>query len=81
VKDRYGNDLTTTSEAARDAYVAGVDHILAATWGARDAFEAAIEADRISHWPISAVAGPPCTMAIWRWPVRRSTGRLSSQQA
>jgi hypothetical protein len=45
VKDRYGNDLTTTSEAARDAYVAGVDHILAATWGARDAFEAAIEAD------------------------------------
>jgi hypothetical protein len=37
MQDRYGNDLTTASDAARDAYVAGVDHILAATWGARGA--------------------------------------------
>jgi tetratricopeptide (TPR) repeat protein len=45
MQDRYGNDLATASEAARDAYVAGVDHILAATWGARGAFDAALDAD------------------------------------
>lgn len=43
--DRYGQPLSTGSAAARDAYVTGVDHILAATYGACEAFAAAIEAD------------------------------------
>ncbi len=43
--DRYGNALSTSSEAARDAYVAGVDRFLAAQPGVEDAFEAAIAAD------------------------------------
>jgi Tfp pilus assembly protein PilF len=43
--DRYANALSTSSSAARDAYVAGVDHILAATHGAVDAFETAVAAD------------------------------------
>ncbi|MEM7470245.1 MAG: tetratricopeptide repeat protein [Pseudomonadota bacterium] len=42
--DRYGNALSTQSDAARDAYVTGVDHILAATYGAADAFAKALEA-------------------------------------
>ncbi|MCU4651308.1 tetratricopeptide repeat protein [Roseibacterium sp. SDUM158016] len=45
LEDRLGNRLTTASQAARDAYVEGVDHILAATWGAADAFGRAISAD------------------------------------
>jgi tetratricopeptide (TPR) repeat protein len=43
--DRHGNPLSTASQAARDAYVTGVDHILAATFGAVDAFERAVAAD------------------------------------
>lgn len=42
--DRYGYELTTTSEAA-DRYVEAVDLTLAADAGAPEAFEAAIEAD------------------------------------
>ncbi len=45
LEDRYGNALTTDSDAARNAYVEGVDHILAATYGARDAFENALKVD------------------------------------
>jgi tetratricopeptide (TPR) repeat protein len=45
LKDRYGNDLTTTSTAARDAYVAGVDSLLSATPGTDALFQKAIEAD------------------------------------
>ena len=43
--DRYGNALTTSSTTARDAYVEGVDHILAATYGATQAFTRALDAD------------------------------------
>ena len=45
LSDHYGNPLTTASDAARTAYDRGVAHFLAATWGATDAFEAAIAAD------------------------------------
>lgn len=45
LKDRYGNDLTTTSTAARDAYLAGVDSLMAATPGMDTAFQAAVTAD------------------------------------
>lgn len=43
--DRYGNAMTTSSAAARDAYIEGVDHILAATYGATAAFTRALTAD------------------------------------
>jgi hypothetical protein len=43
--DRYGNTLTTTSAAARDAYVAGVDLLLSAGAGVEQAFRDAIAAD------------------------------------
>ncbi len=45
LKDRYGNDLGTTSAAARDAYLAGVDSLMAATPGTDGYFQKAVEAD------------------------------------
>ncbi|WPZ32272.1 tetratricopeptide repeat protein [Thalassobaculum sp. OXR-137] len=45
LQDRYGNSLSTSSTAARDAYVDGIDRFLAAQSGAEDAFEAAVAAD------------------------------------
>ena len=44
-KDRYGNELTTSSGAARDAYVKGVDALLSANVGSEEGFRAAIAAD------------------------------------
>lgn len=45
LKDRYGNDLTTASPAARDAYVEGVDSLMSATPGMDGWFQKAAEAD------------------------------------
>ncbi len=45
LKDRYGNDLSTASTAARDAYLAGVDSLMAATPGMDQAFADATTAD------------------------------------
>ena len=45
LKDRYGLGLSTASQAARDAYVEGVDLFLSANLGSVDAFERAIAAD------------------------------------
>lgn len=45
LQDRYGNALTTSSSAARDAYVAGVDRLLSADARIEDAFREAIAAD------------------------------------
>ena len=44
-KDRYDNALSTTSAAARDAYVAGVDALLSANPDPEASFRAAIAAD------------------------------------
>jgi hypothetical protein len=44
-KDRYGNELGTTSIAARDAYQAGMDSLLSATAGMDAHFAAAVAAD------------------------------------
>src|SRR5262249_51158932 len=44
-QDRYGLALTTASAEARDAYVAGVDCLLAANAGVEQHFRRAIEAD------------------------------------
>lgn len=43
--DRYGLAISTDQIAARDGYIEGVDHLLAATYGAADAFAAAVAAD------------------------------------
>ncbi len=43
--DRYGLPITTTSGAARECYVEGVDRLLALDIGAEEALEAAVEAD------------------------------------
>lgn len=45
LQDRYGNDLTTNSTAARDAYVVGLDRLLSADAGIENAFRDAIAAD------------------------------------
>jgi len=45
LEDRYGNALTTTSPAARDAYVTGMDRLLSADAGIVAAFEDAVAAD------------------------------------
>lgn len=45
LQDRYGNPLTTQSQAARDAYITGVDKFLSADAGVEDAFRQAITAD------------------------------------
>lgn len=44
-KDRYGNELGTTSAAARDAYQAGMDSLMSATPGMAEHFHKAVEAD------------------------------------
>lgn len=45
LEDRYGNRLSTSSGAARDAYVLGVDKLLSAGSGIDQAFQEAITAD------------------------------------
>ena len=45
LKDRYGNELSTTSVAARDAYQAGMDSLMSATAGMDAHFADAIAAD------------------------------------
>jgi len=45
LKDRYGNELSTASTAARDAYLAGVDSLMSATPGMDAAFAKSVEAD------------------------------------
>lgn len=45
LQDRYGNTLSTSSAAARDAYVEGIDRFLAAQPGVEASFEAAVAAD------------------------------------
>lgn len=45
LEDRYGNVLTTSSPAARDAYVVGMDRLLSADAGIVAAFEEAVAAD------------------------------------
>ena len=45
-EDRYGNALTTSSPAARDAYVDGMDRLLSADAGIVAAFEQAVAADQ-----------------------------------
>ena len=45
LRDRYDTPITTTSQAARDAYIKGVDCFLAANAGVVENLEAAIAAD------------------------------------
>lgn len=43
--DRYGNELSTSSETARDLYVDGIDRLLAGDGGIGEVLDAAIHAD------------------------------------
>jgi tetratricopeptide (TPR) repeat protein len=45
LSDRYGLPVSTTSEAARDAYIAGCDDVLTAGHGDADRLSQAVEAD------------------------------------
>lgn len=54
--DRYGLSVSTSSEAARDAYVAGNDCLLAGIAGYREHLERAIEADSAFALPHIALA-------------------------
>ena len=45
MQDRYGLELSTASEVARDAYVEGVDRMLAADAGVEARLGAAVDAD------------------------------------
>src|SRR5579871_2258542 len=45
MKDRYGNELSTSSTAACDTYVRGVDSLMAATAGTDAFFAEAVAAD------------------------------------
>ena len=45
LEDRYGNTLTTESDAARDAYIDGVDTFLSGNARSEEAFRRAVEAD------------------------------------
>ncbi len=45
LKDRYGNEISTNSIAARDAYQEGMDSLMSATAGTDTAFARAAEAD------------------------------------
>ena len=52
LRDRYGFELSTSSQQARDAYVAGVDLTLSANHGAEEQFRRAIDCDEglaVSH--------------------------------
>ncbi len=46
IRDRYENSLTTTSQAARNAYIEGVDRLISASMGAEESFQRAIDADQ-----------------------------------
>jgi tetratricopeptide (TPR) repeat protein len=54
LQDRYGNDLTTNSTAARDAYVVGLDRLLSADAKIENAFRDAIAAD--SNFALAHIA-------------------------
>lgn len=45
LKDRYDLPISTTSEVAREAYIDGIDRLLAADTGAEEALRRAVEAD------------------------------------
>jgi len=45
LEDQYGNELSTSSQPARDAYVEAVDRFLAADGGVEEAFQKALDAD------------------------------------
>ena len=89
LQDRYGNALTTSSPAARDAYVIGVDRLLSADAGIESAFRDAIAADEgfaLAHIALArtlqvlgrgAEAKAPLECALAR--ATGTTGREQSQ--
>jgi hypothetical protein len=45
LRDRYDNDLSTTSDAVRDHYIVGVDRVLSGAADMAAPFEAAVAED------------------------------------
>ena len=75
LNDRYGNGLTTSSAAARDAYVAGIDLFLAAGAGADRALQKAIEADEgfaLAHLALARVCQASGRVAELAAPLARA---------
>ena len=56
MRDRYGLELSTSSASARDAYVEGIDRMLAAEAGVEESLSAAIAADPNFALPHAALA-------------------------
>ena len=81
LKDRYGNDLSTTSQAARDAYVEGVDSLMSATPGMDAHFQSAAEADDGFALATSRWRAPSSCWAAATRPRHRSPARSSSPPA
>ncbi|MFY0610740.1 MAG: tetratricopeptide repeat protein [Hyphomicrobiaceae bacterium] len=68
--DRYGNALSTSSAAARDAYIEGVDLVLSGNYGAEHAFQRAVDADEAFALGFAGLARAEQVMA--RGPAARS---------
>lgn len=85
--DRYGNPLSTSSAAARDAYVEGMDRFLAAAPGVEDAFAEAVAADEgfaLAHLAIARnrqVMGRGALVAEPLAAARAHAGGVSAQEA
>lgn len=65
LQDRYGNDLTTDSADARDAYVEGMDRFLAAAPDVEAAFQQALAADpdfALAHVAVARTPRPPACL-------------------
>lgn len=79
MEDRYGLELSTSSAAARDAYVAGADCILAATVGAEQHLGRAIEAD--PAWPLSQAALARAHFIVANVPAARAAAARARELA
>lgn len=85
--DRYGNTLSTHSQAARDAYVDGLDRVLACWAGAETCFEAAIAEDpnfALAHIALARhhqLWGNPAQAAAARDAAMACTGYSASEAA
>ncbi|MEM1300823.1 MAG: tetratricopeptide repeat protein [Pseudomonadota bacterium] len=85
--DRYDNRISTTSEAAKEAYIRGVDEFLAAGPGGETAFREALDADEgfaLAHIALARqlqmlARGPEALQAVGR--ARALTGGVTEREA
>jgi len=79
LRDRYGFELTTTSVAARDAYVTAVDRLLAAGAETEQAFAAATELD--PHFALAHAGRARCLALYARGAEARATAARARELA